>query len=143
MLFRSDNALSFGFSEIKKVFPHYSLMNPSSLMNINVIAIGAIYFNIKTISRYTGILSVPLLVISDHTTFLSRYHPVKREMHSPPRGSMSLAVTKSNRSNIPKPKTVNSFVTPNDNEQNTPKNMHPPVTSFAAFPRENLNSSCR
>ena len=64
-------------------------------------------------------------------------------MHSPPRGSMSLAVTKSNRSNIPKPKTVNSFVTPNDNEQNTPKNMHPPVTSFAAFPRENLNSSCR
>ncbi len=110
-------------------------MNPSSLMNINVIAIGAIYFNIKIMSLYTGIFNEPSLVISDHTIFLSRYHPVKIEMHIPPNGNMILAVTKSKRSNIPNPKTVNPFITPNDNEQNIPKKIHPPVTSFAAFPR--------
>ncbi len=81
-------------------------------------AIGAIYFNIKIMSLYTGTFNEPSLVISDHTIFLSRYHPVKREMHNPPSGNMILAVTKSKRSNMPSPKTVNPFRL-SDNEQNT------------------------
>ena len=82
--------------------------------------------------------------ISEHshmTAVLARYHPVKREIHSPPSGNMILAVTKSKRSNIPSPKTVNPFMTPNDNEQNIPRKTQPPVTNLAAFPRERLNSS--
>ena len=66
---KDDNALSFGFSIIKEVFPHYSLISPSSLINISEMAIGAIYFNIKMISLYTGIFNEPSLVISDHTIF--------------------------------------------------------------------------
>ena len=133
--------MSFGFSEIKKVFPHYSLISPSSLINISEIAIGAIYFNIKMISLYTGIFIEPLFVISDQTIFLSRYQPVKREIQSPPSGNMILAVTKSKRSNIPKPKIVNPFVTPRDSEQNIPKKIHPPVTSLAAFPRDKFDKA--
>ena len=118
-------------------------MNPNSLVNISVMATGAIYFKMKMISLYTGTFNEPSFVISDHTTFLSRYHPVKREIHNPPSGNMILAVTKSKRSNVPSPKTVNPFVTQNDKELNIPSIMHPQVTNLAAFPRENLNSSCK
>ena len=131
------------FSEIKKVFPHYSLISPNSLIKIREMAIGAIYLNIKMISLYTGTFSEPSLVISDQTIFLSRYHPVKMEMHRPPSVSMILAVTKSNKSKIPNPKMVNPFITPSDKEQRIPKKIHPPVTSLAALPRVKLNSSCR
>ena len=106
-------------------------------------AIGAIYLNIKMISLYTGTFSEPSLVISDQTIFLSRYNPVKMEMHRPPSVSMILAVTKSNKSKIPNPKMVNPFITPSDKEQRIPKKIHPPVTSLAALPRVKLNSSCR
>ena len=119
------------------------LKKPNSLMKISPIPIGAIYFRMKISNLYICIFKVPLLLTSSHTIFLSRYHPVKREMHNPPSGNMILAVTKSKRSNMPSPKTVNPFMTPSDNEQNIPRKTQPPVTNLAAFPRERLNSSCK
>lgn len=45
------------------------------------------------------------------------------ETHNPPRGNMILAVTKSNKSNIPNPNTVMFLVTPSESEQNIPKKI--------------------
>ena len=41
------------------------------------------YFRMKKSARYTGTLSVPRLVISSHTIFLSKYHPVNKAMNKP------------------------------------------------------------
>ena len=50
--------------------------------------------------------SVPRLVSSSRTIFLSKYQPVNSEMKNPPNGIISLAVMKSKKSNSVMPNRV-------------------------------------
>ncbi len=77
-------------------------------------AIGATYFQNKD-NQFIG-RNFQGTVIRDFrpNEFLIQIPSGKNGMSNPPNGNISLAVTKSNKSNIPSPKMVNFLVTPRE-----------------------------
>lgn len=89
------------------------------------------------------ILPSPLLVSWSSRNFLSTTHPTNNEKNMPPTGNNMLDDTKSNKSNNVFPQMVNELITPNDNEQSTPRTIHIAVFSIVAFFRDIFSSSTK
>ena len=91
------------------------------------------------------ILPSPLLVSWSSRNFLSTTHPTNNEKNMPPTGNNMLDDTKSNKSNNVFPQMVNELITPNDNEQSTPRTKHIAVFKIVAFFRDifKISDGCR